>query len=90
MFYVFFNLVFILYWSIVASLVAQMIKDLITVQETWVRSLVLKYPLEKRMATYSSILAWRIPRTEEPDGIQSMGSQRIGHDLVTNTCTFHS
>ena len=50
-------------------------------QETWVQS------LEKEMATYSSILARKIPWTEEPGGLQSMGSQRVGHDLVTNTTT---
>ena len=51
-------------------------------QETWVRSLGREDPLEKRLATHSSILAWRIPRTEEP------GRQRVGHDSVTNTCTY--
>ena len=51
--------------------------------ETWVRSLGWEDPLEKEMATHSSILAWEIPRTEEPGGLQSMGSQRVGHDLVT-------
>ena len=45
-------------------------------------------PLEKGMATHSNILAWRIPCTEEPGGLQSMGSQRVGHDWVTNTFTF--
>ena len=51
-------------------------------QETWVRSLGQEDPLEKRLATHSSILAWRIPWTEEPGGLQSMGSQRIGHNLA--------
>ena len=46
-------------------------------QETWVRSLGWKIPLEKEMATHSSILAWRIPWTEEPDGLQSMGSHEL-------------
>ena len=55
-----------------ASLVAQMVKDPPAMQETWVRSLGWEDPLEKRMATHSSILAWRIPRTEEPGGLQSM------------------
>ena len=59
---------------------AQMVKRLPTVQETWVRSLGQEDPLEKEMATHSSILAWRIPWTEEPGGLQSMGSQRVGHD----------
>ena len=52
-------------------------------QETWVRSLGREDPLEKRLATHSSILAWRIPRTEEP------GWQRVGHDSVTNTSLVH-
>ena len=63
-----------------ASLVAQMVKNLTTVQETQVRSLGLENPLEEGMATHSSVLAWRIPWTEEPGGLQSMGSQRVGHD----------
>ena len=49
-------------------------------QELWVQSLGLEDPLEKEMATHSSILAWIIPCTEEPDGLQSIGSQRVGHD----------
>ena len=49
-------------------------------QETWVQSLGWKDPLEKEMAPYSSILAWKIPWTEESGGLQSMGSQRVGHD----------
>ena len=52
-------------------------------QENRVQSLGWEDPLEKAMATHSSILAWEIPWTEEPGGLQSMGSQRIGHDLVT-------
>ena len=48
--------------------------------QTWVRSLGQKYPLEKEMATHSSILAWRIPWMEEPGGLQSTESQRVGHD----------
>ena len=51
-------------------------------QETWFHSLGGEDSLEKGMATHSTILAWRIPWTEEPDGLQSMGSQRVGHDLV--------
>ena len=62
-----------------ASLVAQRLKRLPATQETWVRSLGWEDPLEKEMATHSSILAWRIPRMEEPGGLQSMGSQRVGH-----------
>ena len=53
--------------------------------ETWVRSLGQEDPLEEGMATHSSILAWRIPRTEEPGGLQSMGSQRVRHDWATYT-----
>ena len=56
-------------------------------QETHVQSLGLEDPLEKGMAMHSSILAWRIPWTEEPSGLQSVGLQRVGHDLVTNTTT---
>ena len=56
---------------------AQTIKSLPAMQETWVHSLDQEDPLEKGMATHSSILAWRIPRTEEPDRLQSMGSQRV-------------
>ena len=63
-----------------ASLVAQMKKNLPAMQETWVRSLGWEDLLEKEMATHSSILAWRIPWTEEPDRLQSMGSQRVGHN----------
>ena len=59
---------------------AQMVKNLPAVQETWVRSLGWEDALEKGMATHSSILAGTIPWTEEPGGLQSMGSQRVGHD----------
>ena len=59
---------------------AQKLKRLPAVWETWVRSLGWKDPLEKVMAPHSSILAWRIPWTEEPGRLQSMGSQRVGHD----------
>ena len=62
------------------SLVAQMVKRLSTMQETWVRSLGWEDPLEKEMATHSSVLAWRIPGTGEPGGLLSMGSHRVGHD----------
>ena len=62
------------------SLVAQTVKCLPTVQETRVRSLGREDPLEKEMATHSSILAWKIPWTEECGRLQSMGSQRVGHD----------
>ena len=61
-------------------LVAQMVKHLPTMQETRVRSLGQEDPLEKEMATHSSTLAWKIPWTDEPGELQSMGSQRVGHD----------
>ena len=60
-----------------------MVKNLPAKQKTWVRSLGWEDPLEKEMATHSSILAWEIPWTEEPGGLQSMASQRVGHDLAT-------
>ena len=63
-----------------ASLVAQTVKNLPAIRKTWVQSLGWEDPLEKEMATHSSILAWRIPWTEEPGRLQSTGSQRIGHD----------
>ena len=63
-----------------ASLVAQMVKHLAAMQKTWVQSLGQEDPLEKEMATHSSIVAWRIPWTEKPGGLQSTGSQRVGHD----------
>ena len=68
-----------------ASLVAHMVKNLPAMQETRVRSLGGEDPLDKGTATHSSIHAWRIPWTEEPGGLQPMGSQRVGHDWVTNT-----
>ena len=63
-----------------ASLVTQMVKRLPAMQETWVRSLGWEDPLEMEMATHSSILAWRIPWTEEPGRLQSMGLQRVRHN----------
>ena len=68
-------------------LAAQMVKSLPAMQETWVSSLGQVDPLEKGMATFSSILTWRIPWTEEPGGLQSMGSQRVWHNWMTNTHT---
>ena len=62
-----------------------MVKSLPEMQETRVRYLGWEDPLKKGMATHSNILAWRIPQTEEPGGLQSIGSQRDGHDLATNT-----
>ena len=68
-----------------ASLVAQMVKSLPAMRETQVQSLGQKDPLEKEMATNSSILAWKIPWMEKPGGLQSMGLQRVRHDWVTDT-----
>ena len=70
-----------------ASLVAQTVKNLPVMQKTGVWSLQ-EDPLEKGMATHSSIFAWRIPWTEEPGGLRSVGSQRVGHDWATNTFAF--
>ena len=61
-------------------MVAQMVKHLPAMRKTWVQSLGQEDPLENIMATHSSILAWRIPWTEEPGRLQSMGLQRVGHD----------
>ena len=63
-----------------ASFVAQLVKNTYAMQETWVRSLDWEDPLEKGMASHASILVWRIPWTEEPSGLQSMGSQRVRHN----------
>ena len=90
----YFCLCYILYrWKntvhlVLASLVAQTVKDLPVIQETQVQSLGGEDPLEKGMAIHSSILAWRIPLTEEPGGLQSTESQRVRQDWVTNTFTF--
>ena len=67
------------------SMVAQMVKHLSAMQETGVWFLGEEGPLEKGMSTHSSILAWKIPSKEEPGGLHSMGSQRVGHIWVTNT-----
>ena len=61
-----------------------MLKCLPTVRETWIRSLVWKDPREKEMATHSRTLVWKTPWTEEPGRLQSMGSQRVGHDRATS------
>ena len=63
-----------------SSLVAQMVKCLTAMRETWVQSLGWEGPLEKEMVIHSSTLAWKIPWTEEPGRLQSMGEQRVGHD----------
>ena len=66
------------------GIVAQTVKHLPTMWETWVQSLGQEDPLEKEMATHSSTLAWKIPWMEEPGRLQSMGSQRVGHEWVTS------
>ena len=81
------RLLYILAWP-GASLVAQMVKNLPQVQEIWVQSLGWEDPLEKGMATHSSFLAWKIPWTEEPGGLQSVGSQRVRQSWAANTFTF--
>ena len=63
-----------------SSLVSQMIENLPVIQETWVQSRGQEDPLKKGMATHTSVVAWRIPWTEEPGRLQSMGSKRVGHD----------
>ena len=71
-----------------ASLVAQTVKHLPAMWDTWVRSLGRVDPLEEEMATHSSTLAWKIPWTEEPGGLQSMRSQRVRHDWATSLSFF--
>ena len=68
------------YYKKRTSLVTLMVKHLPTTWETWVQSLGWEDLLEKKMATHSSVLAWKIPGTEEPGRLQSMGLQRVGHD----------
>ena len=70
---------------LVASLVTQTVKNLPAMKETWVHYLGWENPLEKEVATHSSILAWIIPWTEELGRLQSMGWQRVGHDWMTNS-----
>ena len=83
------NLMFLKH-DFVATLVAQMVKDLSAMQETRVHSLGREDPLEKDMATHSGILAWRIPWTEEPGGLQSTRLQRVRHDLATKPPPFRT
>ena len=73
------------YWNCRWWLPVHSVKSLPAMQETRVRSLGWEDPLEKRMASHFTILAWTSPWTEEPDGLQSMESQRVGHDWTTNT-----
>ena len=68
--------------AIYNTLVAQSVKNLCAMQETQVQSLGWEDPLEKEVATHSSLLAWRIPWTKEPGGLQSMGSQRVKCNLL--------
>ena len=87
---------YVICWYFLQFMVTQMVKNPPAVQETRVRSLGREDPLEKGMATHSSVLAWGIPWTEEPGGVQSMGWQRVGCDWATNTrspiysLSFHS
>ena len=81
-FNVYFKMPLVITWT---SLVAQSVKNMPAVHETPVRSLGWEDSLEKEMATHSSILAWKISWTEEPGGLPSMGSQRVGHYWATNT-----
>ena len=71
--------------SLLASVVAQMVKNLPAMQETMVQSLGWEDPLEKRMAIHSTFLAWRILWTKEPGGLHPIGLQRVRHSLVSNT-----
>ena len=73
-----------LWWLPLTSLMAQIVKRLPTMWETRVRSLGREDPLEKEMATHSSVLAWKISWMEEPGGLQSVGWQRVRHDQVTS------
>ena len=72
-----------------ASLAAQLVKNLSAMRQTQVQSLGGEDPLEKEMTTHSSSFAWRTPWTEEPGGLQSMGSQRVRHDRVTSARTLN-
>ena len=73
----------VLLWTLWASLVPRMVKNLLAMRETWVQSLGQEDPLEKGMATHSSIFAWRIPWTKKPGRLWSMRSQWVGHNLAT-------
>ena len=77
---VFIGVLFGFFLEYYTSLVFQMVKNLLTMQEAQVQSLGRDDPLEKEMATHSIILGWSIPRTEEPGGLQSKVLQRVGHD----------
>ena len=73
--------------NLTATMVAQTVKNLPATRETWVQFLGWEHPLKKEMATHSSILAWRIPWTEESSGLQSVGLQIVGHDWAIHTHT---
>ena len=81
--------IFLIWFPITSSLLAQMIKCLPTMWETQVRSLGREDLLKKEMATHSNTPAWKIPWTEDPGSLQSMGSQRVRHDWVTKLSLFH-
>ena len=81
---------FMSFYTVQASLMAQLVKNPPAMWEIWVWSLGWEDPLEKGMATHSSILSWRIPWTGEPSRLQSIGSQRVGHNWETLTFTFLS
>ena len=72
--------IYLSFLGLSTSLVAQTVKHLPTMTETWIQSLRQEDLLEKEMATHSSILVWKIPWTDMPGGLQSMGSQRVRHD----------
>ena len=72
--------IYLSFLGLSTSLVAQTVKHLPTMTETWIQSLRQEDLLEKEMATHSSILVWKIPWTEDPGRLQSMGSQRVGHN----------
>ena len=74
--------------GVLASLVVHLVKNSPAMQKTPVQFLDWEDPLEKGMVTHSSVLAWRIPWTDKPGGLQSMGLRRAGHDLAANTFTF--
>ena len=80
----------VLWKYLICTLVAQRVKRLPAMQETRVQSLDWEDPLEKEMATHSSILVWRTPWAEEPGGLQSMGSQRVRHDWATSQSMYHN
>ena len=79
------NYIYIFFNNYHTSLLTQMVKNLLVMKETQVQSLVREDHLERGVTTHSSILAWRIPWTEEPSKLQSLGSQRVWYDWATNT-----